>query len=109
MDQSRCEFEYIYAGQRQVPVVIRTPMGGKRGYGPTHSQSLEKHLLGVPDTRVLALHHRFDPAEIYFRLLSDAVPSKPTLVLENKVMYGEKASSKPRKDFAGFTAGMIFR
>ena len=26
--------------------LIRTPMGGKRGYGPTHSQSIEKHFLG---------------------------------------------------------------
>ena len=29
-------------------------MGGRRGYGPTHSQTLEKHFLGVPGLRVLA-------------------------------------------------------
>ena len=29
-----------------VPLVIRTPSGGRRGYGPTHSQSPE-HLLDV--------------------------------------------------------------
>ena len=30
------------------PLVIRTPMGGGRGYGPTHSQNIEKHFVGIP-------------------------------------------------------------
>ena len=102
------KFEYMYAGHAKTPVVIRTPMGGKRGYGPTHSQSLEKHLLGVPGTRVLALHHRFDPAEIYTRLLGDVVPAKPTLLIENKVMYGEKVSSEATEGYCWFHSGHEF-
>jgi 2-oxoisovalerate dehydrogenase E1 component len=86
------KFEYMYAGQVKTPLVLRMPMGGKRGYGPTHSQSLEKHILGIPGTRVLALHHRFDPAAVYDRLLGDEVAVLPTLVIENKTLYGEKAS-----------------
>jgi 2-oxoisovalerate dehydrogenase E1 component len=85
------KFQYMYAEQVTTPVILRTPMGGKRGYGPTHSQSLEKHLLGVPGTRVLALHHRYDPALFYETLLETV--DCPTLVIENKVMYGEKANS----------------
>jgi len=65
-------------------------MGGRRGYGATHSQSLEKHFLGIPGTRVLALHHRFDPAEVYDRLFSTV--DCPVLVIENKVLYGERVS-----------------
>ena len=38
---------HMYAFQNSVPIRIRTPMGGKRGYGPTHSQSLEKFFLGI--------------------------------------------------------------
>lgn len=85
------KFQYMYADQVKVPVILRTPMGGKRGYGPTHSQSLEKHLLGVPGTRVLALHNRYDPALLYETLLETV--DCPTLVIENKVMYGEKANA----------------
>lgn len=85
------KFQYMYAEQVTTPVILRTPMGGKRGYGPTHSQSLEKHLLGVPGTQVLAPHHRYDPALFYETLLETV--DRPTLVIENKVMYGEKASS----------------
>jgi 2-oxoisovalerate dehydrogenase E1 component len=96
------KFEYMYAGKVKTPMVIRTPMGGKRGYGPTHSQSLEKHLLGVPGTRVLALHHRFDPATVYDRLLGDEVKQLPTLVLENKILYGEKASTDAVEGYKWF-------
>ena len=43
------KFRAMYNGQVRVPIVIRTPMGGGRGYGPTHSQCLEKMFLGIPD------------------------------------------------------------
>ena len=42
------KFRWMYNDQVRVPMVIRTPMGGRRGYGPTHSQTLEKLFLGVP-------------------------------------------------------------
>jgi 2-oxoisovalerate dehydrogenase E1 component len=102
------KFEYMYANQVKVPLVLRTPMGGKRGYGPTHSQSLEKHLLGVPGTRVLAIHHRFDPAEIYSRLLGDVVDPKPTLVIENKIMYGERVSADAPAGFRWYHSSHQF-
>ena len=43
------KFRYMYNGQVSVPLVIRTPMGGRRGYGPTHSQTLEKLYLALQD------------------------------------------------------------
>ncbi len=102
------KFEFMYAGQVKAPIVLRTPMGGKRGYGPTHSQSLEKHILGVPGTRILALHHRFDPAQVYQRLLSDVVPAMPTIVIENKILYGEKASPDAVEGFRWFHSSHDF-
>jgi len=88
----------MYNNQVQVPLIIRTPMGGKRGYGATHSQSLEKHLLGLPDTQVLAIHHRFDPGEFYDRLF--ATVDRPTLVIENKMLYGMQVESRSVEGFA---------
>jgi 2-oxoisovalerate dehydrogenase E1 component len=92
------KFRYMYNEQVRMPIVIRTPMGGKRGYGPTHSQCLEKHLLGVPDTRVLALHHRYDPAAIYQELFAAA--DLPTLVIENKTLYGQRVSADAPQGFS---------
>jgi 2-oxoisovalerate dehydrogenase E1 component len=77
----------------QVPLILRTPMGGKRGYGPTHSQSLEKHFLGLPGTQVLALHSRLDPGLLYDRLF--ATVDRPTLVIENKLLYALKITDTP--------------
>ncbi|HVU65349.1 MAG TPA: thiamine pyrophosphate-dependent enzyme, partial [Phycisphaerales bacterium] len=59
------KFRFMFNDKVRVPVIIRTPMGGKRGYAATHSQSIEKHFLGLPDTRVLCLHHRYSPAMLY--------------------------------------------
>jgi len=80
------KFRFMYGGRVEVPLVVRTPMGGYRGYGPTHSQCLEKHLLGVPGLQVLALNHRVDPYSFYQNL---ARVDTPTLVIENKLLYGE--------------------
>ena len=41
------KYNGIYNGQVTVPLVIRTPVGGRRGYGPTHSQSLEAFFMSV--------------------------------------------------------------
>ena len=84
------KFRYMYNDQVDVRLIVRTPMGGKRGYGPTHSQSLEKHFLGLPDTRMLALHSHYDPGLIYDELFASI--DRPTIVIENKLLYGLRVS-----------------
>jgi len=91
------KFQWMYNGQVNVPLVIRTPMGGRRGYGATHSQCLEKHFLGIPGTIVLALHHRYDPHALYQRLFAGL--DRPALVIENKLLYGEYVT---HRTVAGF-------
>ena len=83
--QHAAKFRRMYNGKVCVPLLIRTPMGGKRGYGPTHSQSLEKFLVGVPGLRVVALNDRISPTEIYASLFADE--NSPVLIVENKVLY----------------------
>jgi 2-oxoisovalerate dehydrogenase E1 component len=100
------KFRYMYNEQVRMPLVIRTPMGGRRGYGPTHSQSIEKHFIGVPDTMVLALHHRIDPGVIYDRLLETA--DRPTLVIENKLLYGQTVSARAPLGFVYQNTGETF-
>jgi pyruvate/2-oxoglutarate/acetoin dehydrogenase E1 component len=69
----------------RVPLVVRTPMGGRRGYGPTHSQSLEKHFLGVPGLRVLALNALEPPALTVARAVLE--DDDPDLLIEHKLLY----------------------
>jgi acetoin:2,6-dichlorophenolindophenol oxidoreductase subunit beta len=74
----------MYNGAATCPVVIRTPSGGGRGYGPTHSQSLEKHFLGVPHLRVVAGSLWHDPVTLFEDFLADDLP---VLHIEHKLLY----------------------
>ena len=47
------KFRWMYNDTVTVPLVIRTPMGGYRGYGPTHSQNTERLLFGFPGIRIV--------------------------------------------------------
>lgn len=79
------KFRSMYNGQVEVPLVIRTPMGGRRGYGPTHSQTLEKLYLGVPGLRTLAANTLADPGELLCKAILE--DSSPVLFIENKLLY----------------------
>lgn len=83
--QHASKFNGMYGKKINCPIIVRTPMGGKRGYGPTHSQSLEKFFLGIPNFGVVALNHRLNPNHI-FRSIYNFYDS-PFLIVENKVMY----------------------
>jgi len=95
---SLSKFRWMYNDQVDVPIVIRSPMGGRRGYGPTHSQTLEKLFLGVPGLRVLAANTLNDPGQ----LLKNAILADPAPVLfiENKLLYTRTVLGKEAlKDF----------
>jgi 2-oxoisovalerate dehydrogenase E1 component len=69
-----------------VPMVMRTPSGGRRGYGPTHSQSPEHLMTAVPGLTVLFPSHRHDVG----RLLETASIDWgfPVVFFEHKLLYG---------------------
>jgi 2-oxoisovalerate dehydrogenase E1 component len=76
---------FMYDAKASVPVTIRLPSGGYRGYGPTHSQSLESLFCGVPGLKVVALSRRHDP-----QVLVEAAVLRdpnPVLFVENKLLY----------------------
>jgi pyruvate/2-oxoglutarate/acetoin dehydrogenase E1 component len=79
------KFREMYDEQVIVPLVVRTPMGGRRGYGPTHSQSLEKLLLGVPNICVVAASEVHDLGALLRSAVED---DRPVFFIENKLMYG---------------------
>lgn len=79
------KYPFMYGGGVTAPLTVRTPMGGRRGYGPTHSQCLEKHFAGAPGLSIVALSLFHDPVELLRRAV--AIDEAPTLFLETKVDY----------------------
>jgi pyruvate/2-oxoglutarate/acetoin dehydrogenase E1 component len=79
------KFRAMFDDKVRVPLVVRTPMGGGRGYGPTHSQSLEKLLLGVPGITVVAANECQDLTALVREAVAD---DDPVFLIEHKLMYG---------------------
>lgn len=90
------KFRFMYNDQVSVPLVVRVPMGGRRGYGPTHSQSLEKLFIGIPGIRILAPCTFSDPGQ----LLLDAIfqDDDPVLYIENKIQYAKPLLNPGKQD-----------
>ncbi|MDQ3815361.1 MAG: alpha-ketoacid dehydrogenase subunit beta [Armatimonadota bacterium] len=81
------KFHYMYGGQCTVPIVIRTPAGGGRNYGPTHSQSLEAWFMHVPGLKVVAPATAYDAKGLLKSAIRD---DNPVLFIESKLLYGVK-------------------
>jgi pyruvate/2-oxoglutarate/acetoin dehydrogenase E1 component len=91
------KFRWMSNDRVRVPLVIRTPMGGGRGYGPTHSQTLEKHLLGVPGLRIVAVTALMDPAELLRSVVFE--DDDPVLFVEHKALYPVQVQAGNQQDF----------
>ena len=78
------KFFHMYNGKLSCPVVVRAPMGGRRGYGPTHSQSLERFLLGI-DNCCLISPNSLIPLGLQLEGLKSL--NCPAIVAENKIDY----------------------
>jgi pyruvate/2-oxoglutarate/acetoin dehydrogenase E1 component len=79
---------------RPVPMhlVVRCPSGGNRGYGPTHSQSPQKHFIGVPGLDVYELSPLHEPLPLLRSILS---AGRPAVLFEDKVLYGRPMGVPP--------------
>jgi pyruvate/2-oxoglutarate/acetoin dehydrogenase E1 component len=91
------KFSEMFDDQVRVPIVVRTPMGGGRGYGPTHSQSLEKLLLGVPGITVIAANECLDLTSLMREAVAD---DDPVFLIEHKLMYG-RPNRRPVDGYVG--------
>ena len=72
--------------EARVPLVVRTPSGGRRGYGPTHSQSPENLMTGVPGLTIVFPSQRHDPGLLLRRAVLGW--NSPTVFFEHKLLYG---------------------
>jgi pyruvate/2-oxoglutarate/acetoin dehydrogenase E1 component len=86
------KFRYMYGPQARVPLVLRTPAGGGRCYGATHSQSLEAWLLHVPGLKVIAPATPGDAKGLLTAAIED---DNPVVCVEHKLLY---ATSGPVDD-----------
>ncbi|NIA15584.1 MAG: hypothetical protein GWP08_16095, partial [Nitrospiraceae bacterium] len=79
------KYGWVCGGDTAIPLVLRAPMGGGRGYGPSHSQSIEKMFMGMPGLTAVAPPHLLDPGTLLRRSVE---VGGPVLFMEHKRLYG---------------------
>jgi 2-oxoisovalerate dehydrogenase E1 component len=99
------KFRGMYNGRVSSAIVVRTPMGGGRGYGPTHSQNLEKHFSGIPGLHVVVLHGRTRIGALYAALRDNV---DPTIIIENKLLYRERGDAPLPPGYEAFETSELF-
>lgn len=80
---------YMFGGQAQVPLVIRTNGGASGGKAAQHSQSLEQWFAHVPGLKVVMPR---TPADAKGLLKSAIRDNNPVLFLEHKNLYFRKGA-----------------
>ena len=76
------KLHYIY--KLPCPIVVRTPAGGGRGYGATHSQTLERLFTGTPGLHIAAPSTAADASALLQSAIRGATP---VIFIEHKLLY----------------------
>lgn len=76
--------KFVEGFEKPLNLVVRDPMGGYRGYGATHSQSLEKLFVGLPNIAVVSPSVLHAPGDL---LVKSMELGEPVIFVENKLDY----------------------
>lgn len=79
--------KFVEGFEKQLHLVVRDPMGGYRGYGATHSQSLEKLYVGLPHIAVITPSVLHEPGDLLIKSMNLGIP---VIFAENKLDYTRK-------------------
>lgn len=85
----------MYGTRLPMRMVLRAPSGGRRGYGPTHSQSLHKHFIGIPHLSLFEMSPLHDNHDVLERMLS---LGEPCVFFEDKTLYTRRMYRDGRVD-----------
>jgi len=91
MDQvgnQAAKWTYMSGGQISLPLVIRTTIGGGRGYAGQHSQSLESVVAHMPGLIVIAPSDAYDAKGLLKSAIRD---ENPIVFFEHQMLYNNKA------------------
>jgi len=78
---------YMFGGKACLPMVIRTTVGGGKGYAGQHSQSLEAMVTQVPGLKVVAPSTPYDAKGLLKTSIRD---DSPVIFIEHQLLYTEK-------------------
>lgn len=78
---------YMFGGKALLPLVIRTTVGGGKGYAGQHSQSLEAMLTMFPGLKVVMPSTAYDVKGLLKSAIRD---NDPVIFIEHQLLYTER-------------------
>jgi 2-oxoisovalerate dehydrogenase E1 component len=77
---------YMFGGKAKIPLVLRTTIGGGKGYAGQHSQSLEAIIVHFPGLKVVAPFTAYDAKGLLKTAIRD---DNPTVFIEHQLLYSD--------------------
>lgn len=78
---------YMYGGQLQVPIVVRSMIGKSWGQGAQHSQGLYSFFMHVPGLKVVAPTTPYDAKGCLIQAIRD---NDPVMYVEHRILHFQK-------------------
>jgi len=78
---------YMFGGKATLPMVVRTTVGGGKGYAGQHSQSLEATVTQIPGLKVVAPSTPYDAKGLLKAAIRD---DNPVIFIEHQLLYTDK-------------------
>jgi len=79
--------KYMFGGKAKIPLVVRTTIGGGKGYAGQHSQSLEAFVTQFPGLKVAIPFSSYDVKGLLKTAIRD---DNPVVFIEHQHLYVEK-------------------
>ena len=77
---------YMFGGKAKIPMVLRTTIGGGKGYAGQHSQSLESVIAQFPGLKVAAPFTAYDAKGLLKTAIRD---DNPVVFIEHQLLYAD--------------------
>lgn len=102
------KLKYMFGGKDEIriPLVIRTPFGGGRAYGASHSQSLEALFLHIPGIKIIVPS---TPADAWALLKAAIRDDNLVLFMEHKLLYSKMGIISEDDEIMGMGKARIVR
>ncbi|AKJ64678.1 alpha-ketoacid dehydrogenase subunit alpha/beta [Kiritimatiella glycovorans] len=86
------KWHYMSGAQTEVPLVYRASVGGGKGYGGQHSQTLESVFAHIPGLYVVYPATPYDAKGLLKSAIRD---NNPVMFVESQILYGKKGVVPP--------------
>ncbi len=89
------KWHYMSGAKALLPLVIRASVGGGKGYGGQHSQTLESMFAHIPGLYIAYPSNAYDAKGMLKAAIRD---DNPVMFIESQLLYGEK-HTVPEDDY----------